>query len=184
MILGNKFQEYIMNIFLRFISPSVIRAHTFCRNFRALVAGAGTNGGVPYLGEQLNHTESEIIYIDFSSTSMYIAQERMKIRGLSNIIWAVDWIENINRLGLGEFDFVGSTGVLHHLKDPQHGLKCLYDLQTGDGGAAFMVYGRYGRIGLYQVQELLRVTCQVNCTIDKELKMDCPGTCFIVVISS
>ena len=143
----------------------------FCRDFRALIPGAGTNGGVPYLGEQLNHTDSEILYIDFSSTSMFIAQERIKMRGVSKIVWAIDWIENIPRLGIGYFNFVGCTGVLHHLKNPQHGLKIVHDVQTDNGGAVFMLYGTYGRTGIYQVQELMRITSGNNHSINKELKL-------------
>ena len=72
------------------------------------------------MGEQLNSTNSETMYFDFSKTSMSIAQIRAKSRRLSNIVWVIDWIENLPRLGLGRFDFVGCTGVLHHLKSPQN----------------------------------------------------------------
>ena len=42
--------------------------------FRSLVAGAGTDGGVPYLAEQLHQTNHETVYLDFSIQSMKIAQ--------------------------------------------------------------------------------------------------------------
>ena len=47
---------------------------TFPRNeFRSLIPGAGTGGQVAFLEEQLNHTNSETVYVDFSSASLNIA---------------------------------------------------------------------------------------------------------------
>ena len=90
------------------------------------------------MAEQLNHTDSEVLYFDFSKTSMEIAQHRSKFRGGLKIVWVIDWIESIPRLGLGSFDLAVSTGVLHHLKSPQKGLKIVNDAQTPDGGAEFI----------------------------------------------
>ena len=60
----------------------------FYRNaFRLIVAGGGTGGVTVFVGEQLNHTNAEIIYLDFSSASMKIAKQRALNRKLSNIIW-------------------------------------------------------------------------------------------------
>ena len=89
----------------------------FNRNsFRVIVAGGGTGGVTVFHAEQLNHTNAEVIYVDFSPTSMQIAQKRAKIRRLKNIIWIQSWIEGIIFLGLGRFQHSQSSGVLHHLK--------------------------------------------------------------------
>ena len=91
--------------------------------FRVLVPGGGTDGGVPFMAEQINDTNSEVVYYDFSKTSMSITQSKIKTRqSLQVVVWIIDWIESIPRLGLGKFDFSLSTGVLHHLKIPQKGL--------------------------------------------------------------
>ena len=109
------------------------------------------------MAEQLNQTKSgETIYLDFSPSSMLIAQFKAKARGSLNIVWIIDWLENIPRLGLGLFDLVVSTGVLHHLKHVQRGIQRLNEIQIDQGGAAFMVYATYGRTGIYQLQHLLR----------------------------
>ena len=42
--------------------------------------GGGTGGGTNYLAEQLNHTNSEVVYIDFSVISMDISKKRAKVR--------------------------------------------------------------------------------------------------------
>ena len=107
--------------------------------------------------------------MDFSKSSMSIAQLRTKIRGCLKTVWILDWIENIPRLGLGNFDLAQSGGVLHHLKCPQKGLKIIYDIQCKHGGAQIMVYGKYGRTGVYQIQDVLRIINQYVEEVDREL---------------
>lgn len=109
------------------------------------------------------------MYFDFSKSSMSIAQLKAKMRGSLNIIWINGWIESIPRHGLGNFDLIISTGVLHHLKNPQKGLSMLNDIQFEHGGAKYMVYGKYGRTGVYQVQELLRSINQESHSIEDEI---------------
>ena len=122
------------------------------------------------MAEQLNHTNSEVVYFDFSPTSMSIAQRRSKYRGSLKVVWIIDWIESIPRLGLGKFDLAVSTGVLHHLKSPQRGLSIVNDVQLPDGGAEFMVYGTYGRTPIYWIQKALRLLNEQEHKIDDELK--------------
>ena len=135
-----------------------------------MIPGGGTRGEF-YLSEQLNHTKSsEIVYLDFSKTSMQIAQQQIKIRAIINVVWIRTWIENIPRHGLGVFDYVTCTGVLHHLKQPTNGLRIIKDVQPKNyGAAALMVYGKYGRTGIYQIQELLRIAIGKKIEIQKEI---------------
>src|SRR3989442_1414795 len=53
-------------------------------------------------------------------------------------------------------DFINCVGVLHHLEDPKAGLPALRSVLKGDGAISLMLYGKYGRTGVYQLQELLR----------------------------
>jgi SAM-dependent methyltransferase len=57
---------------------------------------------------------------------------------------------------LGRFDYINCVGVLHHLEDPAAGLKALNAVLQEDGAMSLMLYGRYGRTGVYQMQELMR----------------------------
>ena len=98
---------------------------------------------------------------------MKIAQFKAKIRRLQKIIWVMDWIESIPRLGLGKFDFITCAGVLHHLKNPQKGLQILSEL---DGAIHLMVYGRYARTGVYHIQKVLRAITQEEVDIMNEIK--------------
>ena len=161
-ILGGYLRHHSVTQYKRITEPSfiyVIIVFIFISSsgFRALIPGGGTDGGVSYLGEQLRNRNSETVYVDFSRRSMSVSQLRAKMRGILDIVWIVDWLESIPRLGMGLFDFIGCTGVLHHLKDPQKGLNTLGEFQSGKGGAMFMVYGHYGRSGIYQIQNLLQI---------------------------
>jgi len=129
-------------------------------DFRTLVPGGGTGFSTLYLAEQLNETNAEIVYVDASSKSMEIAQTRAKIRGLSNIIWIKDKMNNMPQLGLqtdDKFDFVSCQGVLHHMKIPLKGLNTLKDALHDEGGMDLMLYARYGRTGVEQMQLLMRL---------------------------
>ena len=63
------------------------------------------------MSEQLNHTVSENLYVDFSTNSMKIAQLCIQLRKCISVVWITEWIENISRLGVGNFDLVLCTGV-------------------------------------------------------------------------
>jgi len=47
--------------------------------------------------------------------------------------------------------------MLHHLPDPDLGLAKLASVLSPEGGIGIMVYGEYGRTGLYQLQQSLRL---------------------------
>ena len=99
--------------------------HNFRNYFREIVAGGGTGGATVFSGEQFNHTNAEVIYLDFSITSMKIAQRRARARHLKNIVWVRSWIEDARFLGMGLFNELSCSGVLHHLKSPPFGLNIL-----------------------------------------------------------
>ena len=101
---------------------------------------------------------------------MSFSQLRAKMRGGLDIVWVIEWIESIPKLGLGKFDFVGCTGVLHHLKNPQKGLNEVNEIQTENGGAEYMVYGTIGRTGIYQIQNLLKIINEHGNSMERELK--------------
>lgn len=128
----------------------------FNKPFRVLIPGGGTGDCTIYLAEQLRDTPAEIIYLDISDASMAIAKERANVRGLDNITWIHDSILNIPKLNLGLFDYITCSGVLHHMSDPQAGLDALTSVLHPEGSMALMVYAKYGRNGVYQMQDLLR----------------------------
>ena len=55
-----------------------------------------------------------------------------------------------------EFDYVISTGVIHHTKKPQESLSKLLQTSKNDGALFIMVYASYLRIGIYYLQDAFR----------------------------
>ncbi len=130
----------------------------FRQPFRALVAGGGTGDAAIMLGQQLaDHGEAgEVVYLDLSSAARETAQARAAARGLANISFMTGPLEDLPSLGLGAFDYIDCCGVLHHLEDPGAGLRALATVLDEDGGMGLMLYGEYGRTGVYAMQAMLR----------------------------
>src|SRR5262249_32255972 len=126
------------------------------RGFRALVAGGGTGDGTSRLGEQLRVSGAEVTHLDISASSMEIARERARVRGLRNVNWLHASVLDLPRLGLGKFDYINCSGVLHHLEEPDQGLAALASALGDHGALAIMVYGQYGRTAVYPTQDLMR----------------------------
>ena len=91
-------------------------ARTFDDGFRVLVAGGGTGNSTIFLAEQLRGLNAEVHYIDLSPTSLEICKRRSEIRSLSNISFHLGSLLDLEKLDLGEFDYINCTGVLHHLE--------------------------------------------------------------------
>ncbi len=130
----------------------------FTKGFRALVAGGGTGDAAIFLAAQLRQTDAEVVCLDLSEASLAIARRRAALRGLAQRVrWIHGSILELARLGLGRFDYISCLGVLHHLADPDAGLRALADVLTEDGAMGLMVYGRYGRLDIYAMQDLMRL---------------------------
>jgi len=129
----------------------------FRLGFRSLVAGGGTGDGTIWLAEQLKSTDAAIIHLDISKASIEVARARAAARGLTNITWMHGSLLDLPTMGLDPFDYIDCSGVLHHLSDPPAGLAALRGSLVDDGCMGIMVYGQYGRTGVYQMQELMRL---------------------------
>jgi hypothetical protein len=64
-------------------------------------------------------------------------------------------VERAAELGRG-FEHIVCTGVLHHLPDPDAGLRALRDVLEPTGAINVMVYAPYGRAGIYMLQDYCR----------------------------
>ena len=83
---------------------------------------------------------------------MDIAKQRASIRGLNNITWMHTSLLDLPSLDIGKFDYINCSGVLHHLESPQEGLAALNSVLKQDGAILIMVYAKYGRTAIYQIQ--------------------------------
>ena len=98
----------------------------------------------------------EITGIDVSDTSLRDTRELQREYNLENLELHELPVERVRELGRS-FDLVVCTGVLHHLPDPDYGLRALRDVLRPSGAMRLMVYARYGRAGIYMMQEYCRL---------------------------
>jgi ubiquinone/menaquinone biosynthesis C-methylase UbiE len=143
--------------------------NSFTAPSRILVAGGGTGDATIFLAEQLRDSGSEIVYLDFSLNSLAIARKRAEVRELRNIEWVHGSLLDLPALNLGRFDYINCSGVLHHLQDPVAGLQALQSVLAPGGAIKVMVYGTYGRTGVYLVQDLMRKINRDEAVMQKRL---------------
>ncbi|MFL5288312.1 MAG: class I SAM-dependent methyltransferase, partial [Rhodopila sp.] len=129
------------------------------RPLNALIAGGGTGDATVMLATHLTRLgrPGSVTWVDRSSASLRLAQERAKVRGLTNIVWEQRSLLDLPGSGLGPFDYIDCCGVLHHLPDPAEGLRALLSVLAPGGGLGLMVYAPHGRTGVYMIQDALRM---------------------------
>lgn len=145
----------------------------FARPFRVLVAGGGTGDACIMLAQQLvdRRCPGEVVYLDLSTASRAICEARAKARGLRNINFITGSLLDLPTMPIGQFDYIDCTGVLHHLPDPAAGMKALASVLQPDGGIGVMLYGQYGRTGVYPLQEMLRTLAPRSMPITDRIAM-------------
>jgi SAM-dependent methyltransferase len=122
-------------------------------NQEILIAGCGTSQAAKYA---LREPDARITAIDVSDASLRHTRDLQRKHNLENLELHKLPIESVPELGRS-FDLVVCTGVLHHLPDPDEGLRALRDVLRPDGAMRVMVYARYGRAGIYMMQEYCRL---------------------------
>lgn len=117
-----------------------------------LVAGCGTNQAaiIAY-----TNPDARVMAIDVSQSSLDHHRYLKDRYGMNNLELHRMPIEEVESLD-SEFDLVISTGVLHHLSDPDAGMAALGRCLKIDGVAAIMLYARYGRLGVEMMQGVFR----------------------------
>jgi SAM-dependent methyltransferase len=122
-------------------------------NQEILIAGCGTSQAARYA---LREPDARITAIDISETSLSHTRELQRKYDLKNLELHQLAIESVKELGRS-FDLIVCTGVLHHLPDPDRGLRALRDVLSPRGAMRLMVYARYGRTGIYMMQDYCRL---------------------------
>ena len=122
-------------------------------NQEILIAGCGTSQAAKYA---LREPDARITAIDVSDASLRHTRALQRKHNLENLELHKLPIESVSKLGR-TFDLVVCTGVLHHLADPDRGLRALRSVLRPDGAMRVMVYARYGRAGIYMMQEYCRL---------------------------
>ena len=117
-----------------------------------LIAGCGTWQAAKYA---LCRPEARVVGIDVSPTSLDHTRrlvEKYRLANLETHQLPVEAVDTLHR----QFDLIVCTGVLHHLADPDAGLRALRSALKTDGALYLMLYAPFGRAGIYMVQDYCR----------------------------
>ena len=139
-------------------------AYSFCtgmkpktQDIRILDAGCGTGSGTDYL-IHLN-PEAEVTAIDLSEKALSVAKERCQRSGvIAKHAKPVQFfnlkLEEATQLER-EFDFINCVGVLHHLPEPEKGIKAIAEKLKPGGILHIFVYAELGRWEITLMQKAI-----------------------------
>jgi SAM-dependent methyltransferase len=119
-----------------------------------LIAGCGTSQAAKHA---MRWPKAHVVGIDVSATSVWHTEDLKRKYSLKNLQVYQLSLERVSDLETS-FDQIVSTGVLHHLEDPDAGLRALRSVLKPDGAMHLMVYAPYGRTGVYMLQDFCRRT--------------------------
>ena len=122
---------------------------------RILDAGCGTGVSTDYLCH-LN-PGAEVLGIDISEGALAVARERLQRSGAAAQVSQLRQ-EQRSLLDLeseGPFDYINSVGVLHHLDQPESGLRSLAGRLAPDGVLHLFLYADAGRWEIHRTQQAL-----------------------------
>lgn len=122
------------------------------RRLRILAAGCGTVQAA-YLA--FTNPDCEVIGIDLSEASLAHERYLQDRHGLANLRLFRGDLREAGSIGQ-EYDYIACTGVLHHLADPEQGLRALAQVLSPGGVMVLMVYGATARTGVYMLQDAFR----------------------------
>ncbi len=122
------------------------------KELRILVAGCGTNQAAWFA---YTNPDCSIAGVDLSEASLAHQRFLQEKHDLGNLRLFRGDLREVSRIG-GKFDLVVSTGVLHHMRDPDEGLRALTSVLAPDGAMVLMVYGASRRVGVYLLQDAFR----------------------------
>ncbi len=119
---------------------------------RILSAGCGT-----VQAAVLAHSNPDalVVGVDLSDASLGHQRYLREKFDLKNLELFQGDLSDVGRLER-EFDLIACTGVLHHMADPDAGLRALGSVLAPQGAMFLMVYAPVGRTGVYLLQDAFR----------------------------
>jgi 2-polyprenyl-3-methyl-5-hydroxy-6-metoxy-1,4-benzoquinol methylase len=138
--------------------PDVIRgldaaAAALPADANVLIAGCGTGREVVAMAQ--SYPDTRITAIDLSEASLDHARRCCRELGITHVRFLKLDLHDAAVLG-EDFHVVSCCGVLHHLPDPERGLRILADVLHPHGVMHIMVYSRIDRFGTAGGRTLIR----------------------------
>ena len=151
-------RQYEENPYPRWLGMALPGEHTLLADRKAgqkpdvLIAGCGTGLSAVTFAQQA--PDARILAIDLSRTSLAYAKRMALVSGFANIEFAQ---ADITRLGGFDrsFDFIDSSGVLHHLADPWQGWRILLSLLRPGGMMQVGLYSKLARQSVTAARALI-----------------------------
>tara|TARA_Y100001968_G_C19380003_1_gene729782 strand:- start:147 stop:1607 length:1461 start_codon:yes stop_codon:yes gene_type:complete len=123
------------------IEPNLIDSNFKSKELKILIAGCGTGRQVVNATRYCN---SKITGIELSASSLSYAQRKINELGIDNIeLIQMDILELT--LLKEKFDIIECSGVLHHMKAPNEGLKSLLQALNSNGFLKLGLYSKQAR---------------------------------------
>ncbi len=144
----NKFLTILNNN----IKPNKIISNDNNLTRDVLIAGCGTG---QHLVNISSYENSNILAVDLSLSSLAFAKRKMQELNYSNIEFLHSDILNLKNLDK-KFSVIECVGVLHHLKDPEKGLKILLDMLEPKGYLKLGLYSEFARKHIVEIRELIK----------------------------
>ena len=135
------------------IRPNKINANNQNIAQNVLIAGCGTGQQLVY---KTSYENSNIVAIDLSLSSLAFAKRKMQELKHNNIEFLQGDILSLNSLNK-KFDVIECVGVLHHLKDPEYGLRILLDNLEPNGYLKLGLYSEYARKHIIALREFVKI---------------------------
>ena len=122
---------------------------------RILDAGCGTGVSTDYLCH-LN-PGADVLGVDISEGALAVARERCARSGAAQQVSSLRQEQRslLDLQGEGPFDYINSVGVLHHLDQPEAGLRALAARLAPQGLLHLFLYADAGRWEIHRTQKAL-----------------------------
>lgn len=132
---------------------------------RILVVGCGT---FEPLAVALANQDAQITAIDISAKSLQTLRQRLTLFFMNKRVNLINQdVLQARKEELGEFDYIICTGVLHHIAQRKEAMRAMLELLAPLGVMRFMVYSRYVRERVYEIQQFAKI---LQCKTAEELQ--------------
>ncbi len=145
-------KKNFLSILNNAINPNKIETSNQNIAENVLIAGCGT--GLQLVSKS-SYANSNIVAIDLSLSSLAFAKRKMQELNHKNIEFLQGDILSLSRLNK-KFNVIECVGVLHHLKNPDEGLRILLNILEPNGYLKLGLYSEYARKHIVALRKFIK----------------------------